>query len=514
MPVSETVEAAYLLEDQAGVQLGPVVVNGWDEHAGRPGGPPPPRRPPRPGSRSPPPSWRPSRRRGPFRLRRHELAGRPGRAAGPRAAPPPAAPPRAGRAGHRARRARPPRRAPWAQGWRRSPRNGRRRDPGGRGTDGGARSALSVLAATRPVVVCCGPGGVGKTTVSATFALEAARAGPPGLRGHGRPGPAPGRRARASSRCPTRPTPVRGRLARRAARPHARHQGHLRRPRRPLRPDARAGRVHPGQPHLPEPGRRPVGHPGVHGHGEALRADRGRRLRPGGGRHPAHPQRPRPARRPPPAHPLPREPASSGRCSCPPGPTCGPWPWPPRRCCGPSPRWRGPRSSRTPSPSSRPSRGWRRGSDDRAAAVRRLLADPSTAYVLVTSPRPDAVEEAAYFAGQAGRDRGRRPAALVVNRVHPRFGRPAARLPPAPPGSDLAALVENLERSSRRWPTARRPPTPSWSARWRPSPVGRVPLLGGDVHDLDGLGDGGRPSLRDDRRRPGPTACAAPAGVG
>jgi len=31
MPVSETIEAAYQLEDRAGVQLGPVVVNGWDE---------------------------------------------------------------------------------------------------------------------------------------------------------------------------------------------------------------------------------------------------------------------------------------------------------------------------------------------------------------------------------------------------------------------------------------------------------------------------------------------------
>lgn len=31
LPVSETVEAAYLVEDRAGVQLGPVVVNGWDE---------------------------------------------------------------------------------------------------------------------------------------------------------------------------------------------------------------------------------------------------------------------------------------------------------------------------------------------------------------------------------------------------------------------------------------------------------------------------------------------------
>jgi anion-transporting ArsA/GET3 family ATPase len=31
MPVSETVDAAYRLEDKAGIQLGPVVVNGWDE---------------------------------------------------------------------------------------------------------------------------------------------------------------------------------------------------------------------------------------------------------------------------------------------------------------------------------------------------------------------------------------------------------------------------------------------------------------------------------------------------
>jgi len=31
MPVSETVEAAYQLEDRAGVQLGPVIVNAWDD---------------------------------------------------------------------------------------------------------------------------------------------------------------------------------------------------------------------------------------------------------------------------------------------------------------------------------------------------------------------------------------------------------------------------------------------------------------------------------------------------
>ena len=31
LPVSETIEAAYLVEDRAGVHLGPVVVNGWEE---------------------------------------------------------------------------------------------------------------------------------------------------------------------------------------------------------------------------------------------------------------------------------------------------------------------------------------------------------------------------------------------------------------------------------------------------------------------------------------------------
>jgi anion-transporting ArsA/GET3 family ATPase len=38
-------------------------------------------------------------------------------------------------------------------------------------------SSLTSLVAERSVIVCCGSGGVGKTTVSATFALAAARAG-------------------------------------------------------------------------------------------------------------------------------------------------------------------------------------------------------------------------------------------------------------------------------------------------------------------------------------------------
>src|SRR6202044_2806942 len=57
----------------------------------------------------------------------------------------------------------------------------------------------------------------------------------------------------------------------------------------------------------------------------------------------------------------------------------------------------------------------------RAGAVRALLADPSTAYVLVTTARPDAVAEASFFAEKLV-ERDIAPAALVVNRIHPRFG--------------------------------------------------------------------------------------------
>ena len=56
----------------------------------------------------------------------------------------------------------------------------------------------------------------------------------------------------------------------------------------------------------------------------------------------------------------------------------------------------------------------------RALAVAELLADPGTAFVLVTSPRRDAVEEVEFFAERL-RASEFSVSALVVNRVHPRF---------------------------------------------------------------------------------------------
>jgi len=65
--------------------------------------------------------------------------------------------------------------------------------------------------------------------------------------------------------------------------------------------------------------------------------------------------------------------------------------------------------------------GMEQGFRERAASVMALLAESSTAFVLVTSPRRDAVQEAAFFAARLEQSQ-LGVAALVVNRVHPLFG--------------------------------------------------------------------------------------------
>lgn len=128
--------------------------------------------------------------------------------------------------------------------------------------------------------------------------------------------------------------------------------------------------------------------------------------------------------------------------------------------------------------------GMEEGFRSRASAVHELLNDPETAYVVVSSPRPDAVAEAAYFADRLV-DRGISPTALVVNRVHPHFGVPGAAVV-APTGSDLRALVDNLAELTAIADEQEAELT-DLVARVAPAPVGRIPLLGTDVHDLDGL---------------------------
>jgi anion-transporting ArsA/GET3 family ATPase len=67
--------------------------------------------------------------------------------------------------------------------------------------------------------------------------------------------------------------------------------------------------------------------------------------------------------------------------------------------------------------------GMEQGFRERAARVDALLAEPETAFVLITSPRRDAVDEAVFFATRL-RDADRPVDALIVNRVDPDFGAP------------------------------------------------------------------------------------------
>jgi anion-transporting ArsA/GET3 family ATPase len=125
----------------------------------------------------------------------------------------------------------------------------------------------------------------------------------------------------------------------------------------------------------------------------------------------------------------------------------------------------------------------------RAARVRELLAQDGTAFVLVASPRPDSVDEAVHFAGKLA-ESDMSVTALVVNRLQPRFADDDQldRLEAAAgdPGTPFGQLVENLrgytaaaDREERAYAEL--------VAKVAPAPVYRVPLLNTDVHDLGGL---------------------------
>jgi anion-transporting ArsA/GET3 family ATPase len=135
--------------------------------------------------------------------------------------------------------------------------------------------------------------------------------------------------------------------------------------------------------------------------------------------------------------------------------------------------------------------GMEDGFRHRASRMMELLHDPSTAFVLVASPRRDAVEESTYFADELAA--AALPVdALVVNRLHPRFGPLPAEgslsAIPATPAAEgpLGVLVANLADLDG---IARREEShfAALAAKVAPAPVVRVPFLPADVHDLEGL---------------------------
>ncbi|MGQ0577211.1 MAG: ArsA family ATPase [Pseudonocardia sp.] len=130
------------------------------------------------------------------------------------------------------------------------------------------------------------------------------------------------------------------------------------------------------------------------------------------------------------------------------------------------------------------------GFRERATATYALLRSPGTAFVVVAAPEPDALREAAYFVDRlAGEEMPL--AGLILNRTHPvRAPLSAAKARDAADGlrgAPLAAAVLRLH-ADRVELAAREDRLLARFTHAHPTvPVARVPAVAGDVADLDGL---------------------------
>jgi anion-transporting ArsA/GET3 family ATPase len=134
------------------------------------------------------------------------------------------------------------------------------------------------------------------------------------------------------------------------------------------------------------------------------------------------------------------------------------------------------------------------GFRERAQATYDLLKAPGTAFVVVAAPERDALREAAYFVERLAEER--MPlAGLVVNRVHrtsaaslsPERALAGAEALEASGEHELAAAVLRLH-AHRLALSAREQRLRERFTHAHPGvPVAEVAALAGDVHDLDGL---------------------------
>jgi anion-transporting ArsA/GET3 family ATPase len=128
------------------------------------------------------------------------------------------------------------------------------------------------------------------------------------------------------------------------------------------------------------------------------------------------------------------------------------------------------------------------GFRERAAAVKALLADEATTFLIVTSPEREPVAEAIFFRDKL-REAGMPFGGLVVNRVHPLAPEAPDEDATEVPGLD-AALARKARRTLAEFRVIAARDANS-IARLRAA-VGDddpivVPHLAGDVHDIDGL---------------------------
>ncbi len=124
--------------------------------------------------------------------------------------------------------------------------------------------------------------------------------------------------------------------------------------------------------------------------------------------------------------------------------------------------------------------GMETGFRQRADDVMALLQAPGTRFVLVASPRRDTIDEASFFADRL-HESSLGIAALVVNRCTPDFGTPAVARTPA--DADLWANLDELAAMA----SAERRQIVESGPEVGDAPIAWVPMLPADVHDLMAL---------------------------
>ncbi len=136
--------------------------------------------------------------------------------------------------------------------------------------------------------------------------------------------------------------------------------------------------------------------------------------------------------------------------------------------------------------------GMETGFRERATEVMELIRAPATSFVVVASPRRDTIDEAVWFAHQLV-DQGVGVTSAIVNRIHPAFGDgdaidASARATAASDAGNesLAVLWDNVAtlRTARELELDEIAPLVDVVGV---DAVVVLPLLGADVHDLDGL---------------------------
>jgi anion-transporting ArsA/GET3 family ATPase len=131
------------------------------------------------------------------------------------------------------------------------------------------------------------------------------------------------------------------------------------------------------------------------------------------------------------------------------------------------------------------------GFRDRAAAVKRLLADPNTSFVIVTTPERDPAAEALHFAERLNSS-DLQVCALIVNQVTP-----FAKKPEPIDRAEILSLLDDDEKLTEKVMLAAEE-TRAIAAREQAEIAGLVsgtgvrdplivPRFGGDLHDVAGL---------------------------